>query len=346
MATLHSEGSGAPKKKDKVGWLDLPNKDQLFILSLCRLSEPLSNVCLLPYIFYLVRSALTTTKDGNKSNGAATAAEISAYSGILVASFSLAQFVASLPWGRLSDSYGRRFSVVIGIAISVVSNAAFGFSRSFGALLFWRSVAGLANANVAIMRTMTAEIVGPDRKFQTKAFLLLPLVFNSGMVLSLALGGVLAEPAVNLPWLVGPTVQWAIDYPYALPAVFNAAMLFFALLLAFFFLAETLAGKEEEKDIGLRIGHVIITFFAHQKASYQPLRESEDVNLDSPHPAQNFGLDGTQGGKETAPAMTDVPLGGPAIRSKPSLRSIFTFRTVAALVSFGLLPLHNSTFMV
>ncbi|KAM7183912.1 MFS general substrate transporter [Naviculisporaceae sp. PSN 640] len=345
MATTRLERSEGPKKKDTVGWLDLPNKDQLFILSLCRLSEPLSNVCLLPYIFYLVRSALATAQNGEKSHGAATAAEISTYSGILVASFSLAQFVASLPWGRLSDSYGRRFSVVVGIAISVVSNAAFGFSRSFGALLFWRSVAGLANANVGIMRTMTAEIVGPDRKFQTKAFLLLPLVFNSGMVLSLALGGLLAEPAVNLPWLVGPTVQWAIDYPYALPAVFNAAMLLFALLLALFFLRETLAGKEEEKDIGLRIGHGIMTFFARQKASYQRLRDSEDVNLDSPHIAQRVGLDEAQGGKEADPVMGDVPLGGPATRTKPSLRSIFTFRTVAALVSFGLLPLHNSTFM-
>lgn len=347
--TPRSRGSSGPKKQDTVGWLDLPNKDQLFILALCRLSEPLSNVCLLPYIYYLVRSALATAKDEGdttSSHAPATAAEISTYSGLLVASFSLAQFVASLPWGRLSDSYGRRFSVVVGIAVSVISNAAFGFSRSFGALLFWRTVAGLANANVGIMRTMTAEIVGPDRKFQTKAFLLLPLVFNSGMVLSLALGGVLAEPAVNLPWLFGPTVQWVIDYPYALPAVINAAMLGFALLLAVLWLRETLAGKEDEKDVGLRVGDAAIAFFTRQKASYQPLNDVEDVVSPLPSPVRASELDENPGDKETAPPMADVPLGGPTSRSKPSLRSIFTFRTVAALVSFGLLPLHNSTFMV
>ena len=53
-----------PKPKgDTVGWLDLPNKDQLFVLAVCRLSEPLSNVCLLPYIFYLVQSVLSDGGD-------------------------------------------------------------------------------------------------------------------------------------------------------------------------------------------------------------------------------------------------------------------------------------------
>jgi hypothetical protein len=50
---------------------------------------------------------------------------------------------------------------------------------------------------------MTAEIV-KENTYQGRAFLLLPLVFNTGMVLGLALGGCLADPIVNLPWLFGP----------------------------------------------------------------------------------------------------------------------------------------------
>jgi len=353
--------SNPKSKKDTVGWLDLPNKDQLFILAVCRLSEPLSNVCLLPYIFYLVRSVLSDSSDQNGAREAttdstggghvATPAQVSAYSGLLVASFSLAQFVVSLPWGRLSDTHGRKFSIVVGIAISVVSNAAFGFSRSFGALLFWRTLAGLANGNVGIMRTMTAEIV-KERRFQTKAFLLLPLVFNSGMVVSLALGGLLAEPAVNLPWLFGPTgilnwtsngqgVQWAIDYPYALPAVINAGMLLFAFLLAVFWLRETLPGKEEDRDVGLRIGHAVVRWIQvsvlrRGGVSYQALNDVEDAL----RPSAEFNGNGVKDDKEGDAADA------PPTRAKPSLGSIFTLRTAAALVSFGLLPLHNSAFMV
>lgn len=290
------QGPGG-KPSEVVGWLDLPNKDQLFVLAVCRLSEPLSNVCLLPYIFYLVRSVLTaehTARDPDSGSGIDTslAAEVSAYSGLLVAAFPLAQFFVSLPWGYLSDYQGRKFSIVIGLAISVIANAAFGFSRSFGALLFWRTLAGLANGNIGIMRTMTAEIV-KERKFQTKAFLLLPLVFNSGMVFSLALGGILAEPAVSLPWLFGPQglfnwckgeagVQWVIDFPYALPALMNSCMLAVAFLLSVFWLRETLAGKEDQRDVGVLGGQVVVRWFGRvvlrrKDATYMALKDVEEV---------------------------------------------------------------------
>jgi MFS family permease len=357
-------------KKETVGWLDLPNKDQLFVLAVCRLSEPLSNVCLLPYIFYLVRSVLApenAARDAANAVDSGLAAEVSAYSGLLVASFPLAQFFVSLPWGWLSDLHGRKFSIVLGLAVSVVANAAFGFSRSFGALLFWRTLAGLANGNVGIMRTMTAEIV-KERKFQTKAFLLLPLVFNSGMVFSLALGGILAEPASSLPWLFGPRgllnwcgneagVQWVVDFPYALPALMNACMLSVAFLLSVFWLRETLAGKEDERDLGVLVGQVVVRWFTRvvlrrKGATYMALKDAEEVFFE-PVPVQGPGRSNSRVEleelKEPLPESTAVrgvpPTPGHPVAKRPPFRSIFTAPTVAALVSFGLLPLHNSAFM-
>ena len=208
-------------KRPPVRWLDLPNKDQLFILALCRLSEPLSNTCLLPYIYYLIRS--TTSPDSQSSN-AGEDSSISKLSGVLIAAFPLAQFATSILWGRLSDSYGRKSIILLGLFVSVFSNLAFGLSRTFGSLLFWRIFSGLASGNVGVMRTMTAEIV-KEKKYQTRAFLLLPLIFNLGMVAALALGGCLADPAINISWLFGTQglfnfssnpggVAWAIQYPY------------------------------------------------------------------------------------------------------------------------------------
>ncbi|KAK3331886.1 major facilitator superfamily domain-containing protein [Cercophora scortea] len=354
MSTTTRGSSSKPEKdREAVGWLDLPNKDQLFVLAVCRLSEPLSNVCLLPYVFFLVRDAITKTNTTTTDMSMDRAADISAYSGLLVASFPLAQFFVSLPWGWMSDIHGRKFSIVLGIAISVVANVAFGFSRSFASLLFWRTLAGLANGNVGIMRTMTAEVV-KERRFQTKAFLLLPLVFNSGMVASLALGGMLAEPVVNLPWLFGPGglldwghhgasadpnmgatkskgVQWAADYPYALPALMNAGTLGFALLLAVFWLRETLPGKEDERDGGVVVGRAVVNWVkqTRQTADFVELddmTEAKEARPPAPSPLQ------------TTPKRTNY-------MTKPALRSIFTRWTMAALISFGLLPLHNSAFM-
>ncbi len=64
------------------------------------------------------------------------------------------------------------FFIIIGLAVSVIAKPAFEFSRSFTSLLFQRTVVGLASFNVAIVRTVKAEIV-QQRRFQTKAFLLL-----------------------------------------------------------------------------------------------------------------------------------------------------------------------------
>ncbi|KUI59071.1 hypothetical protein VP1G_06335 [Cytospora mali] len=323
-----------------VRWLSLPNKTQLFILALCRLSEPLSNVCLLPYIFYLVRSVLTDP----------TPEYISLYSGLLVASFPLAQFAVSLPWGYFSDRQGRKPSILVGLFVSVVANAAFGFGRSMDWLFFWRAVAGLANGNVGIMRTTTAEIV-KERRLQTKAFLLLPLVFNSGMVVSLALGGILADPVVNLPGLFGPDgalnwknseegVRWMTEYPYALPALMNAFVLGFVLVLAVFGLRETLSGKESERDWGKIVGQRVVQIakrmdFRRKETRYRTLDDVEDLGRPGEQDMQLH---------ETKPSVAS-----PVVKQGPAhplpFRNIWTRRTIAAMVSFGLLPLHNSAFM-
>ncbi|KAK6836453.1 MFS general substrate transporter [Apiospora arundinis] len=337
-----------PPPSKEVRWRDLPNKDQLFILALCRLSEPLSNVCLPPYIFYLVRSVLppAANENGTVSDPHAEAARVSTYSGILVAAFPLAQFFVSLPWGWLSDRHGRRVSILAGLAVSVLANVGFGLSRSLGALLFWRVLAGLGNGNVGIMRTVTAEIVR-ERRFQTKAFLLLPLVFNSGMVLSLALGGWLAEPVANLPWLFGPGgvfnvggnpegVKWTLAYPYALPALINATTLAFTLVLAVLGLRETLAGKESAEDCGLRIGRSLSTWF---QAYVYPRRGKGYATIGS----QDSELLIERGDRAEKASTPDA---GPIQKAVPRpFSQIWTREVLASLISFGLLPLHNSAFM-
>jgi MFS family permease len=279
-----------------------------------------------------------------------TAARISEYSGLLVAAFPLAQFCVSLPWGRVSDLYGRRVSILGGLLVSVIANIGFGLSRSLGALLFWRLAAGLANGNVAIMRTVTAEVVCA-RRFQTKAFLLLPLVFNSGMVASLALGGFLAEPADNLPGLFGPDglfntggypegVRWALAYPYALPALLNATLLVSALLLAVLGLRETLPGREDQSDWGIKAGQALVRYMRRVWPSKTTSGDYVVIeNFDQRVPDDSNLLDSGLADHDTS----QIPAEKPALRLP--FRAIWTRKVLCAMVSFGLLPLHNSAFM-
>ncbi|KAG9232384.1 major facilitator superfamily domain-containing protein [Amylocarpus encephaloides] len=334
LPTCVGRNNAKPAKPTPVKLMDLPNKRQLFILALCRLSEPLSNTCLLPYIYYLIKSIITTDDES-------APAEISKLSGLLVAAFPLAQFATSMLWGRVSDSWGRKPTIVIGMLMSVVANAAFGYSRSIGALMFWRILAGIGNGNVGVMRTMTAEIV-KERKYQTRAFLILPLVFNSGMVAGLALGGCLADPVVNIPWLFGQDgwfnvyrnpggVAWALSYPYALPALSNALALGIALVLAIFGMRETIPGKEDEKDIGVMIGQSITRLFGRlvhrgHSSQYSAIK-MDDISEEATH---------------TLSPKSIVSRGPPP---RPAFRKIWTRDVLVTLISFGLLPLHNAAFM-
>jgi MFS family permease len=355
-----SRGPGGPPggKPANIPWMALPNKPQLFLLAFCRLSEPLSNTCLLPYIYYLMRFTVARAAANggdptiDEDKDAALSRQISELSGILVAAFPLAQFATSMLWARLADSWGRRSVILIGLALSAIANFAFGFSRSFWGLIFWRTIAGIANGNVGVMRTMTAEIV-KERKYQTKAFLLLPLVFNSGMVFGLAVGGVLADPITNMAWAFGPSgvfnwahgekgVGWAVSYPYALPAMFNASLLVFSLALAVGALRETLPGREHEMDMGMKIGHLVTSWAKRLVKGKAKAYGYSAVALDDMEDGQFINSRPVESGPPRS--------GGPPNKlsnesAKPALSRVYTREVLVALVSFGFLPLHNSAFM-
>ncbi|KAF1950605.1 MFS general substrate transporter [Byssothecium circinans] len=323
--------------EDKVTWRNLPEKKQLLLLALCRLSTPLSNACLLPYLYYLVKSILSDPEHPSAPQ------HISRLTGLLVAAYPLGQMSTSMIWGRLSDTYGRKPAILAGLTISVVANLAFGFSRSIGMLLFWRVLAGMANGILGVMRTMTAEIV-KERRYQARAFLALPLIFNSGRVAALAIGGCLADPVRNIPWLFGPTgffnvssnpegVAWAVKYPYALPALFNGFILAICLVLAALGLRESLPAREKSRDLGLIIGKSISGFVKRKvlrkaDSGYTALQIEEGEVLTADVPITASGA--------STPTRSS---------SKPSLREIWTKPLLKTLMAFCLLPLHNATFL-
>lgn len=198
------------------------------------------------------------------------------------------------------------------------------------------------------MRTMTAEIV-VERKYQSRAFLLLPLVFNSGVVIGLALGGCLADPIVNLTSLFGPSgifnfandphgVAWMQTYPFALPTLCNATALLCSLFLAVFGLKETMPGLEDKKDYGIIAGAAmrrgLKRVFKKKSAGYAIVKEEEtdDDLMDMQSP------------KTEAPVEIRS-VSPPRPKLSITSRAIWTREVAVTIVSFGLLPLHNSAFM-
>lgn len=160
-----------PSAKQQVSWSSLPNKSQLAILTLARLSEPLTQTSLASYMYYQLKSF-----PGDPSDSA-----VARQAGMLAAAFTGAQFCTAIMWGRLADweGMGRKRVILIGLLGTMVGSLGFGFSRSFGEAMFWRFVGGVLNGNIGVMRTMVSEIVR-EKKFQSRAFLLMPMTFNIG----------------------------------------------------------------------------------------------------------------------------------------------------------------------
>lgn len=140
----------APSEKP-VTWASLPRKGQLAILTFARLSEPLTQTSLQAYLFYQLKSFNPSLPDST----------ISAQAGIMQGSFTAAQFLTAVWWGRLADSewMGRKRVLLIGLLGTCISCVGFGFSRSFATAVVFRILGGILNSNVGVMRTMISEIV-------------------------------------------------------------------------------------------------------------------------------------------------------------------------------------------
>lgn len=327
-----------PQKNDDkpqpVSWRDLPKKSQLAILTLARLSEPLTQTSLQSYMFYQLKSF------GSPPPSDATVAR---QAGLLAAAFTGAQFLTAMLWGRLADSehMGRKRVILIGLLGTSIGSLGFGFSRSFGEAMFWRAIGGVLNGNIGVMRTMISEIV-KEKKYQSRAFLLMPMTFNIGVIVGPLLGGLLADPAGTYPQLFGPGGRFGgkdgvwlfMAFPYALPNLVNATFLIGSTLALVLGLEETLEGLRGKEDWGLKIGRflrrVICSRRRTQAQEYTALQEQEDDSMD------DLELATTSNKPSTPPAIKK--------RAKLPFRRIWTPNVLFTLLAHGLLAMHVGTF--
>ena len=120
----------------------------------------------------------------------------SAALGILVASFSLMQFIFSPILGRISDNVGRKPVLVISILTSVASFLLFALANSFFILLLSRIVAGLAT-ETAVAQAYIADIT--SKKERASGIGKVGAAHGAGFIIGPAIGGLLSVYGFSAP---------------------------------------------------------------------------------------------------------------------------------------------------
>ncbi|KAF3047436.1 hypothetical protein E8E12_006317 [Didymella heteroderae] len=230
-----------PQREPEPTWFNMPNKRALAILALSRLVDFWQMASLQSYMVEQLRSF---------DVGIPTA-QLSYQAGVLQGSFTFAQIVTSILWGRAADSplVGRRIVLLIGLLGTGTSCVGVAFSRSFVEMVTWRVLGGAVNGTVGAARTMVAESV--QARWHSRAFLLLPVAFNVANILGPVVGGALVHPVKSYPHVLsGLNAANLLDaFPYALPSLLCTALLFAEAGLVATFLEETLPTKRHDRSL-------------------------------------------------------------------------------------------------
>jgi len=151
----------------------------------------------------------------------------------ILGSYSLCQLIAAPLWGRLSDRYGRRPILIIGMAGACLSYLLLGFAPGLAWLLLSRMLSGFMAGNISAAMAYAADVSLPEHR--ARALGTVGAAIAVGFMIGPALGGV----------LVGNNVHSA---SFLLPALVSAALSIVAMLLVTLLLRESVAEAQRQAD--------------------------------------------------------------------------------------------------
>ncbi|KAG8784198.1 hypothetical protein FRC12_018888 [Ceratobasidium sp. 428] len=211
-------------------------KLQLLTVCVSRIAEPLAYSQIFPYVNQMVWDLGVT--DNPKKVGF--------YSGIIDSAFAFAQLFTVYSFGALSDRIGRKPVILFGTFGVAISAAFFGLSDSFVHMVGARTLAGLLSGYVAVLHSVLGEM--SDETNQASIYPLYSLCYPIGTFIGPMIGGALAQPNENIPYLIPSFLTSLFDkYPYLLPSGAAATIAAISFGFVLIFMKETLPSKVRRK---------------------------------------------------------------------------------------------------
>ncbi|XP_061344199.1 protein ZINC INDUCED FACILITATOR 1-like isoform X2 [Gastrolobium bilobum] len=173
--------------------------------------------------------------------------DISAYAGYVGSAYMLGRTLTSIMWGVISDRYGRKPVIIIGLITIVIFNTLFGLSTNLWMAISMRFLLGSLNGLFGPIKAYATEICREEHQAQGLSTVV--AAWGVGLVIGPALGGYLAQPTLKYPNLFPKDSFWD-KFPYFLPCFIISAFAF-AVAIACIWLPETLHnhnGKNKSID--------------------------------------------------------------------------------------------------
>lgn len=156
-----SVGKAEPRRRDKMAsstvdtWKSLPHKDQLAVLTLCRIVDFFQMVSFQTICYYQLKSFDSSVSEQ----------VLSWQTGVALASFTAVQSCTAIPWGYVADAKwgGRKNALLIGLLGTSLSCVGVAFSTSFSGVVIFRALGGAVNGTVGVVRTMMSEVIRHKR---------------------------------------------------------------------------------------------------------------------------------------------------------------------------------------
>ena len=152
--------------------------------------------------------------------------------GIVIAVYSLVQFVFNPIFGTLSDRYGRRNIILFTLFMNAVGYVMFSLTNSFFMLMMARIVSGVGGSSIGVAQAYIADVTTPQERARVMG--LIGVAFGLGFVFGPMLGGVFSH------------------FGYAVTGYAAAGFSFLALIVSFFYLPESMT-KEKHHTEAIRL---------------------------------------------------------------------------------------------
>ena len=129
--------------------------------------------------------------------------------GLLLASYSIAQFFAAPFLGQLSDKYGRKTILVLSKCGTVISYIVLALANSYTLILISRLLDGFTGGNIAVARAYLADITAEEHR--SKAMAIIGVAFGTGFIFGPAIGGFCYAyaPGFGLAGMIGAGLSFA-----------------------------------------------------------------------------------------------------------------------------------------